>query len=119
MANEQNLRPIELSHEEATRNGRKGGIASGEARRERKKMQELARMILAEEIEDSHGRTLTRGEAALRMQARRAVFDGDLKALEFLRDTAGEAPSKQVDVTGSLSTEAKFTELLEKYATGD
>lgn len=118
MANEQNLRPVR-TESEARELGRKGGKASGEARRERKRMQELARMILDEEIEDSHGRKLTRGEAALRMQARRAVFDGDLKALEFLRDTAGEAPTKQVDVTGSLSTEAKFTELLEKYEAGE
>lgn len=33
--NDENLRPIQLSHEEATRYGRDGGIASGEARREK------------------------------------------------------------------------------------
>lgn len=36
MANEQNLRPIKQSNEEATENGRKGGIASGEARRQKR-----------------------------------------------------------------------------------
>ena len=38
MANENNLVPFtsEQSHEEAVKNGRKGGIASGEAKRNRK-----------------------------------------------------------------------------------
>ena len=41
MANVQNLRPLRLSHEEATENGRKGGLASAESRRRRKEMREL------------------------------------------------------------------------------
>lgn len=118
MANEQNLRPLnERTKSEQRAIQSKGGKASGEARRERKRMQELARMILDEEIEDSNGRTLTRGEAALRMQARRAVFDGDLKALAFLRDTAGEAPVSQVEV--ATADQARFTELLDQLEGGE
>ena len=47
MANEKNLIPFtsEQSREEAAKNGRKGGIASGESRRAKKSMAELARMI--------------------------------------------------------------------------
>lgn len=45
MANTQNLRKIELSHDEAVENGRKGGIASGEARRKKKSMRELAKAM--------------------------------------------------------------------------
>lgn len=43
MANEKNLKKFtsEQSHEEAVRNGRKGGIASGEARREKKTIQKI------------------------------------------------------------------------------
>lgn len=50
MANEQNLRPCEykLSREEA----KKGGIASGKARREKKTMQELAEKLLNCAIKD-------------------------------------------------------------------
>ena len=44
MANEQNLKPFttEQSREEAVKNGRKGGIASGEAKRKNKTRRELA-----------------------------------------------------------------------------
>ena len=47
MANEQNLKPFttEQSHEEAVKNGRKGGIASGEAKRAKKSRRELALAI--------------------------------------------------------------------------
>lgn len=114
MSNEQNLRPVR-TEEEARALGRLGGVASGKARREKKLLRELAQMILDEEVTDTHGQTMTRGEAALRVQARKAIIDGDVKALQFLRDTAGQAPVQQVDVSGSLATEAKFTQLLEKY----
>lgn len=117
MANEQNLRPFtsDQSHEEAVRNGRKGGIRSGEARRERRLLRDLAQMILDEEVTDTSGRQMTRGEAALRVQARRAIIDGDVKALAFLRDTAGQAPVQQVEVGTLEGEQAKFHELLERY----
>lgn len=50
--NEQNLRPITLSHDEAMKNGRKGGIASGEARRQRKRMRDYAVTILDLPVKD-------------------------------------------------------------------
>jgi len=45
--NEQNLTPFtsDQNREEAVKNGRKGGVASGEARRAKRTMAELARMI--------------------------------------------------------------------------
>ena len=45
--NEQNLTPFtsDQNREEAAKNGRKGGVASGEARRAKRTMAELARMI--------------------------------------------------------------------------
>lgn len=48
MANEQNLIPFtsDQSREAAKRNGRKGGIAAGKARRERKRLQEEVEKIL-------------------------------------------------------------------------
>ena len=46
MANDQNLRPIKLSHDEAMRIGQKGGIASGESRRQRRRMREYAELVL-------------------------------------------------------------------------
>lgn len=47
MANEENLRPFtsDQSREEAAKNGRKGGIKSGESRREKKQFAELLAMV--------------------------------------------------------------------------
>ena len=55
MANEQNLTPFtsEQSREEAVENGRKGGIASGQARRKKKTIQKILADLLDSEIKDS------------------------------------------------------------------
>lgn len=46
MANEENLKPFSKSkREESVKNGKKGGIASGQARRQKKTLSELAKMI--------------------------------------------------------------------------
>lgn len=49
MANEQNLIPFtsEQNREEAKKNGQKGGIKSGEVRRQRKAMKEQAELLLS------------------------------------------------------------------------
>lgn len=109
-----NLKSYKPGEERARENGRKAGYASARAKRERKKLRELAQMIL-EENADFEGVEMTRGEAALRVQARKAILDGDVKALEFLRDTAGQRPVQGVDINGTLATDqAKFAELLEQ-----
>ena len=55
MANVENLTPFtsEQSREEAVENGRKGGIASGQARREKKTIQKILADLLDSEIKDS------------------------------------------------------------------
>lgn len=54
MAGVENLKPVQ-SKEEARELGRKGGIASGKARREKKTMRETLEMLL--EMETKSGRT--------------------------------------------------------------
>lgn len=55
MANVENLTPFtsEQSREEAKKNGQKGGIASGKARREKKTIQKILADLLDSEIKDS------------------------------------------------------------------
>ena len=55
MANEKNLTPFtsEQSREEAVENGRKGGIASGQSRREKKTIQKILANLLDSKIKDS------------------------------------------------------------------
>lgn len=113
MANEQNLQPnTTLSTEEAKKLGRAGGIASGKARRERKSMQELAKIILGlsmtsgqvhnvediKNIADIKGKNLTVDQAILLKQVEKAL-KGDLQSATFIRDTSGNKPVEKVETT--------------------
>lgn len=107
MSKEDNLRPGEykLSLEEA----KKGGIASGEARRKKKNMQEIAKYILSmslqtgekhniEEIQnlaEVKGKNLSVDEAILLKQVEKAL-KGDINSATFVRDTAGQKPVEQI-----------------------
>lgn len=84
MANEKNLKPVR-SKEEAREKGRKGGIASGKARRERKTLKdELLLLLESEDIQK---------KLSLALVERAMSFDtvGN-KAFEVIRDTIGEKP---------------------------
>ena len=101
MANEQNLVPFtsEQNREEAKKNGRKGGIASGKARRKRKTLKgELLLMLEDEEVQKSVA-------VALINQAQK----GDVKAFGMLRDTIGEAPVEKVQSTQTIVDMSKFS----------
>ena len=90
MANEQNLKP--LSSKKAREIGRKGGIASGEAKRKRKAFKEA--LLLALEIEQD-GKTIQDiGIESLLGKYK----SGDLKAFEIVRDTIGEKPTEKQEV---------------------
>lgn len=102
MANEQNLKPFtsDQDREEAKKNGKKGGIASGEARRAKKTMKEMLDYLLEKEIENQKtGEKVTCKEAMLSAMLKKAI-KGDVKACQFVRDTAGETPISKTEVTG-------------------
>ena len=99
MANEENLNPIR-TEKEARELGRKGGIASGEARRAKKTMKEMLDYLLDKEIENSKtGEMVTCREAMLSAMVKKAI-KGDVKACQFVRDTSGEAPVTKTELTG-------------------
>ena len=107
MANPENLKGHEFtsdqSREEAARNGRKGGKASGEARRRRKELRVS---------HDKDGRPITADEAMVLKQLQNAL-DGDTKAFVVLRDTAGQQPVQRVEVdTIDPQARAEMDELL-------
>lgn len=90
MANEENLKPIkagELSKEEAKKRGAKGGIKSGEVRRERKLLKDELLLLL------STGKTQEKISLALIQKA----LKGDTKAFEIIRDTIGEKPTQVIE----------------------
>ena len=99
MAGKENLRPVS-SKEEARERGRKGGLASGEARRKRKTLKEELLLMLSE------GETQQSVTFALIEKA----MSGDTKAFEVIRDTIGEKPIDKVmiaDVEPSVIAEVE------------
>lgn len=68
MANEQNLKPFEKncrSNEEAVRNGSKGGINSGKARKRKADLRKMAQQVLNGTFKDKNGREFTGEEAVI------------------------------------------------------
>lgn len=131
MANEGNLDPCR-SKSVARERGRKGGYAKAKKQRERRTLQEIAKVVLAmpmgkdslEDIESmdfsqyrSNG--LTVGEKAVLMAARKAI-KGDISALTWLRDMAGEKPIDKVEINSDLAQaeaaiQARIKEMKERH----
>jgi hypothetical protein len=100
-ANPQNLVNFtsDQDREAAVRNGRKGGIASGEAKRRRKSLREQLEILL------ENGNTQESVAVALIEKA----MGGDVKAFEVLRDTVGEKPVDKVETKQTVVDMSRFT----------
>lgn len=86
MANERNLNPVR-NENEAREKGKKGGIASGEARRKKKTIRETLEMMLSGKMPDG----ATRQDAIVVALLEKAL-SGDVRAFEAIRDSIGEKP---------------------------
>ena len=103
MANEQNLKPVK-SKKEARERGRKGGLASGEARRKRKTLkEELLLMLTDGDIQEKISIALI-NEAINGNNA-----GGVTKAFEVIRDTIGERPVEKVQATQTVVDMSAFS----------
>ena len=119
MANEKNLLPFtsEQSHEKAVENGRKGGIASGEARRNKKLLRDCIDYLLEREYKtvlNEDGTPMSGAEQLAYNLFLKALSETDTakaaKAFEVLRDTAGQKPVDKVmiaDVDPSVVAEVE------------
>ena len=119
MANKQNIKPYEYtseqSREEAAINGQKGGIASGVAKRKRKSMREALEKLLADKIKTTKGEMQT--QEALLLAAVAQGIKGNMRAIEFIRDTIGEKPSDKtqlVDTDGNNLFDAFYKAVCDK-----
>lgn len=115
MANEQNLRTP--STEEARAIGKKGGIASGEARRRKRNMKKTLEMLatLPFEIKDKNGNSIkaqlksigiNEEDIDYEMAMNYSIFltaikggKNQVSAATFIRDTLGEKPKDVVEVS--------------------
>jgi hypothetical protein len=97
-----NLKPFTSarSREEARIAGQKGGVASGEARREKKRMLQALEYVLNSPVakdEQLFGDKTT--QLMLGMHAiSEKMKSGDVKAAEFIRDLIGEKPDMNINV---------------------
>lgn len=94
MTGEKNLRPIR-SEDEAKEKGRKGGIASGEARRQKKTLREAMQILMDSDLTGKDGKAMS-GAEAMAARAFQAALKGDWKAWELVRDTAGQKPVDKI-----------------------
>lgn len=99
-----------MTPEQRAECGRRGGIASGEAKRKKKAMRERLEILLAlplrtgkikdvEEIKsfaDLKGKNITVQDAMMIAQIQKAL-KGDIMAAIFVRDTAGENPATKIE----------------------
>ena len=99
MAKEDNLKPFDSnqSREKAKINGRKGGIASGEAKRKKKTMKEMLDYLLEKEIKNNQGETATTLEA-ISVSIIKQAMSGNVRAFEIIRDTIGQNPTQKLNL---------------------
>lgn len=85
--------------EEAREIGKKGGIASGEARKRKKQLKEYLEILLERQVStDKEGNPIT-GTEAMAIKAIQGAMNGDWKAWELVRDTSGQKPVDKVIVS--------------------
>lgn len=93
-----NMRPLNTrSEEEIKRITSAGGVASGKARRNKKILKDCLEILLEKKIETSTGKKIT-GAEALSIELFQQALDGNTKAFEVLRDTAGQKPVEKIMV---------------------
>ena len=103
----------ERSKDEAKELGQKGGIASGAVRRKKAAMKDYVQFILGmkrkvseKTLEQLKEMGVAEDEVTAQTLALMKIMDkaiaGDIKAMEFLRDTAGEKPTDSVKMTHEM-----------------
>ena len=100
MANEQNLIPnSKRSPSELREMTRKGGIASGKARREKADLKRQLQVFLeSDDFLDNHGNKMTGAELMVKV-AVKEMSKGNPKFWELIRDTAGFKPIDKVQLS--------------------
>lgn len=99
-----------MTPEERREAGRKGGIASGEAKRAKKAMRERLEILLDMKLKSGKGidiesiqsfaelkgKNITVQDALMIAQIQKAL-KGDTNAAAFVRDTAGQNPTQKIE----------------------
>lgn len=95
--NEHNLKPIR-SVKEAREKGRKGGRASGAARRAKKTLTEELKALLQEDIITKKGEKMNT-QKAISISLVNAALQGDVKAYNTIKEIVEPSKDKKADIT--------------------
>ncbi len=98
-----NLKPPINLRDEQREIRRKGGIKSGEVRRQLKTFKELLNEQLSEE--NINKKTL---KEAITNRLLKLALNGNLKAIEMVRDTIGEKPIERQEITNNTPVNVKI-----------
>lgn len=128
MANEDNLIPVR-TEEEAREKGRRGGIASGEARRRKKTIKETLDILLeckptdkdlalmrAQGVDVDNDATYRQ---AIAFSIVNRAMKGNARAFELIRDTVGEKPVEKIEQTNIDVEYAEAVEYVKKLMEQD
>ena len=113
-----NLKPVRTKRE-AKERGRKGGIASGEARRAKRTFKDRIKWLMELPMDEGSvtedtdiknvrlipSANLTAIDQIIVAQFQKAA-KGDTKAAEFIRDTLGEKPKEKMEIKSDIKNEA-------------
>lgn len=105
----------EKSEKERKADAAKGGKASGVTKRKKAELKELAQAWLDTEIKDKNGTVLSGGEALIQFAVEEAA-KGNVRAMAFIRDTAGQKPVENVNVAQYKPDPEAVNKMLEELA---
>ena len=103
----ENLKPVQ-SKDEARERGRKGGLKSGEVRRQKRTLKEQMETLLSLPVKDDNTRNFIESlgidpetidnATAITLSIYQEALKGNTKAYELIRDTLGEKPTDKLQV---------------------
>lgn len=97
-----------LTAEKARELGRAGGLASGQARRQRRLMRETLNVLLTAPVEDATAAAKLEAaglpadlQGGMIYAVLRRALSGDVEAARFIRDSSGEKPTEAFNLSVS------------------
>lgn len=125
MAKEDLIPMNERTKEEQKKIARKGGINSGKARRKKKAMKDIIATLGKEDAPPQviakliqlgmleQGEICSMDEALILAQYGKALT-GNTRAAQFVRDTAGQKPKDEIEISDITREQSKLDEILKQ-----
>ena len=121
------IKAEDLTSDELRNRAKKGGKASGQKRRDKREQKQIILDVLSMPLKEgsvdeitslatAEGANLSINQAIVIQQVKKAL-NGDTKAAEYLRDTAGQKPSDKVQLDTGVNIDDTINHI-DKYLKG-